>query len=263
LSIDRKTGRGVPTIEERGGIQVIARAVTILRSLQDKPEGLSLGAIAKEVGLPRSTVQRIVAALDAEKFVIAASPEGRVRLGPGLVPLAAAAKVDFNHIVRPYLQRLSDELNETVDLSILDRHVMMFAEQIVSRSHRLQAVSAVGVTFPPHCCANGKAALALLSDDDAERAVKGMLQPFTANTITTLPALRTELSRIRETGVAFDREEQTEGICAVGAAFRDPYGRILAVSVPVPAVRFYGQETELADAVRNCRARIEAALGTG
>ena len=45
------------------GIQVIARAAAVLRALRDAPSGLSLGALAEATGLPRSTVQRIVAAL--------------------------------------------------------------------------------------------------------------------------------------------------------------------------------------------------------
>lgn len=247
--------------DERPGIQVIARAAAVLRALEGKPDGLSLGAIAKHVGLPRSTVQRIVGALDAEKFVIAASPEGRVRLGPALVTLGAAATADFHLLVHPYLQQLCDEVEETVDLSVLDRNVMVFIDQVVSKVHRLRAVSAVGVTFPVHCCANGKAVLADLEAPECDALLKGKLQPFTPNTITSVKVLKEELGQIRDSGVAYDREEQSEGICAVGAAFRDPYGRRLAVSVPVPSVRFYGNEQRFADAVlRYCRL-IEAALG--
>ena len=58
-------GRTNPATTRRshGGIQVIARAANVLRSLEDKPDGLSLGQIAKRVSLARSTVQRIVGAL--------------------------------------------------------------------------------------------------------------------------------------------------------------------------------------------------------
>jgi len=44
----------------KNGIQVIARAATILRLLKINRSGLSLGQIAAQVDLPRSTVQRIV-----------------------------------------------------------------------------------------------------------------------------------------------------------------------------------------------------------
>jgi len=78
--------------QDKSQVQVIARAAAILRALENEASGLSLGQIAQRVGLARSTVQRIVAALEAEKLVIAASPTGRVRLGPTLLRLAASVR---------------------------------------------------------------------------------------------------------------------------------------------------------------------------
>ena len=82
---------------------MIARAAAILRALEEQPAGLSLGQIAQRVGLARSTVQRIVAALAAEKLLIAASPTGRVRLGPTILRLAASVRTDFVASARPFL----------------------------------------------------------------------------------------------------------------------------------------------------------------
>ena len=72
----------------KGGIQVIARAVGVLHKLREHPDGLSLGELAKLLKLPRSTIQRIVAALDDENLVISASPTRGVRLGPALLALS-------------------------------------------------------------------------------------------------------------------------------------------------------------------------------
>ena len=90
---------------DKSQVQVIARAATILRALEDETPGLSLGQIAQRVDLARSTVQRIVAALEAEKLVIAASPTGRVRLGPTILRLAASVRTDFVAMARPFLVR--------------------------------------------------------------------------------------------------------------------------------------------------------------
>src|SRR5262245_13661452 len=96
----RREPAAVPDImrnadKEKSQIQVIARAGAILRALENEASGLSLGQIAQRVALARSTVQRIVAALAAEKLVIAASPLGRVRLGPVILRLAASVRSDF------------------------------------------------------------------------------------------------------------------------------------------------------------------------
>jgi DNA-binding IclR family transcriptional regulator len=245
----------------RRSVQVIERAALILRSLEGHPEGLSLGEIAKGVALPRSTVQRIIDALETERFVIAASPTARVRLGPGLVSLGSAAKVDIEKIIHPYLRRLSQELNETVDLSILDGTSMVLIDQVQADAQRLQAVSSIGLAFPVHCCANGKAILARMDRETIRLLLGDSIQKVTSNTVATIAALNRELDRVRSEGCAFDREEHTLGVCAVGAAINDPFGRNLAISIPVPAVRFYGNEAHLVSVLSGYCRSIEKALG--
>jgi hypothetical protein len=134
-------------IQDKSQVQVIARAAAILRALEQQPAGLSLGQIAQRVELARSTVQRIVAALAAEKLLIAASPTGRVRLGPTILRLAASARTDFVAIARPFLVRLSNELGETVDLATIRKDHLIFVDQVIG-PQRLRTVSAVGETFP-------------------------------------------------------------------------------------------------------------------
>src|SRR4029079_5188171 len=145
-------GRGVMSglvANDKSQVQVIARAATILRALEEENAGLSLGQIAQRVNLARSTVQRIVAALETEKLVIAATPNGRVRLGPTILRLAASVRSDFVAMARPFLERLSEELHETVDLSTVKKDHLVFIDQVIG-SQRLRAGSAVGDTFSPY-----------------------------------------------------------------------------------------------------------------
>lgn len=243
-----------------GGVQVIARATEILRALKAHPEGLSLSQIAREVGLARSTVHRIVTALAAERFVTSASPNGRVRLGLGLTPLAAVVNNELRYELRPYLEQLSREANETVDLAMLDGDQVYFIDQ-VPLPHRLQAVSSVGSTFPLYCSANGKALLAELSCDEIERLLPERLQAFTPSTLTTRDQVIAEVQSIRSARVAFDREEYTIGICAVGATIRDALGNLAAITIPVPSIRFYGNEQKLAEMLLRACQRIRRDFG--
>ena len=148
------------------GIQVIARAAKVLRALERRPDGLSLAEIAREVGLARSTVQRIVAALAAEEFVTEAQPGRGVRIGAGLARIAASLGSNIAEILRPHLHALCEEVGETVDLSVLSGGSAIFVAQVPGRQ-RLVAVSAVGARFPLHCTANGKAILSCFSKQDA------------------------------------------------------------------------------------------------
>ena len=241
-------------------IQVITRAVNVLRALEGEPEGLSLGQIAQRVNLARSTVQRIVDALRAEQFVISASPTAGVRLGPALIRLAASASVEFDHITRPIMAELSQAVGETVDLSVLKGNSAVFTDQIQGR-HRLRAVSAIGESFPLHCTANGKALLSVLPPDKLERLLRMPLPRMTANTITKAADLQKEIDTCRRTGIAIDDEEHTEGISALGTGFLDPMGRAIALSIPVPTTRFKRIRQELGTHLLAARGRIRAALG--
>ncbi|MBU2979276.1 IclR family transcriptional regulator [Alteromonas sp. C1M14] len=246
----------------RQGIQVISRAVKVLRALEGRPEGLSLSAIAKEVNLPRSTVQRIVGALSSEGFLISASPTSRVRLGPSLVSLGSAAKADIDRVIIPHMKKLSAEVEETVDLSVQDGTSMIFIDQVVADSQKLRAVSAVGDAFPIHTCANGKAILAKMRDSEVEELLTlSALNQLTTFTVTDIKQLKAEIDKVRKKGVAFDREEHCEGVCATGISIDDPYGRNIAISIPVPSVRFNRNKRVIADKLIEYKAIIEKALG--
>lgn len=243
----------------RAGVQVIERGARILHALAEEPGGLSLSQIAGRAGLARSTVHRLVTALQDERLVAPATTNGRFRLGPAVAMLGMAAQREITMQFHQHLLRLSRELDETVDLAVLDHDRVLFVDQ-VSAPRRLQAVSAVGSSFPAYCTANGKALLARLPAAKVMDLLPERLEPMTPNTITRRAELLEELERVRTTGIAFDREEHTLGICAVGAAIGEPDIQLGALSVPMPAPRFYGNEQRLVAALRATCDDIEASL---
>ncbi|WP_231974799.1 IclR family transcriptional regulator [Mycobacterium sp. E1747] len=240
---------------EGAGIQVIARAAEMLRLLQAHPGGLSQAEMGDRLGMARSTVSRILGALEDEGLVASRGGRGGYRLGPEIARMAGTVRLSVVMDVHPFMEELSRELGETVDLSVLDGDRATFVDQVVS-PHRLRAISAVGESFPLHCCANGKALLAGLAPEH----LPSRLARLTPSTITSPAALRKELERVRAEGVAYDREEQTEGVCAVGAALKGVAGHTVAVSVPVPTQRFYGREPELAQALQAWVEKVNARL---
>ncbi len=235
----------------RGGIQVIARAAAVLRALKDQPGGLSLAQIAAAVGLPRSTVQRIVQALAEERLLIAAGTSG-VRLGPELLALAGAAQDSAVDRCRPVLQRLADTTGETVDLSILRGGRMIFLDQVPGR-HRLRAASAVGEVFPLATTANGRACLARLPEAEARRLVQAEGADWAA--------VQPRLAAIGAGALAEDAEDHTPGIAALGFAFADLGGSLHAISVPVPAARWGAVRATVAAALAAARADIARIYG--
>ncbi|MGV1009844.1 MAG: IclR family transcriptional regulator [Dermatophilaceae bacterium] len=237
------------------GIQVIARAGELLRALAAAPGGLSQAELAERLSLARTTVHRILGALEDEGLVAVSRSRGRYRLGPQIARLAESMKVDLIARVHPHLEALSRALDETVDLSVLEHGRVTFLDQVVAR-HTLRAVSAVGESFPAHSCAPGKAMLAGLGAQALRSALPSRLEALTPSTVTTLSALRRELSTVRERGYALDLEEHTVGICAVGAAVVTRDGTPMAISVPIPTQRFAGRELAMAERLQATCARI-------
>lgn len=241
--------------KDRSGIQVIARAAAILRVLKEERSGLSLGQIARRVDLPRSTVQRITGALAAERFIIHDAKGGGIRLGPELGAFAEAANFNIVERCRVILNEITQKTGETADLAVLRNGAMIFLDQVPGL-HRLRTVSSVGEVFPLATTANGRACLALMPEVQARQLVEqeagGELAARDGR------ALQTRLNDIRKTGLAYDLDEHTLGISAVGFAFRDLSGNYHAISVPVPSMRFGEIKPRLEDALRAARDKVLA-----
>lgn len=243
------------------GIQVIARAATILRSLENEPNGLSLGKIALRVGLSRSTVQRIVDALSEEHLLIGASPSSGVKLGPAILRMAQNSSFNFVEFLRPYIVELSQEIGETVDVSERQKTNTVFVDEILG-SARLVIVSTIGEAMPLHCLASGKAMLSMMTDKEVLKLLGSKTyKNHTDNTIVQPDKLMAELIQIRETNISFDNEEHIEGVCALGTSIQEPGGQLYAISIPIPTVRFHKKKQQMVEALLKCRANILRDIG--
>jgi DNA-binding IclR family transcriptional regulator len=240
------------------GIQVIERAADLMRALYREPRGLSLAQLAERVGLPRSTVHRLVSALVREGFLAAASPTGRVRLGPELSRLASSGR-ELAEDLHPYMARLFRDFGETVVCSVIEGDRQRCIDQIAA-PHRLRTEFPVGATLPLYCTANGKALLAELDAAEVTALLPARLPRRTPNTITSRSGLLKHLASVREAGVAFDHEERTLGIDAAAIAVRDSFGALASICVAVPVQRFTAREQEIGAALLAIRREIAAGL---
>jgi DNA-binding IclR family transcriptional regulator len=235
-------------------VNVVSKAVHVLKACQTLGPGLSLGDIASYVKLPRSTVQRLVRTLVEEGFLSNNGTARSIRLGPDILAIGATAATNIVEKVQPILRRIAAETGETVDLSRFNVDHMVFVNQIAG-SHRLRSISAVGDTFPLHCTANGKAVLAQWTSREMRHFCMRELKKYTPKTLTQTRELEQHLKQIRNTGVAQDIEEHSIGICAVGIAIKDAANQYFSVSIPVPTVRFYESRTR-------CEAALHRAAGS-
>jgi DNA-binding IclR family transcriptional regulator len=142
------------------------------------------------------------------------------------------------------MKRIFDEINETVDCSVLDGDRVRLIHDIPAR-HRLRVAADVGTAFPLHCSAKGRAILAAYPPGVAARLLPDVLERFTDKTVTDRAEVLQILDTVRKTGIGYNREEATRGICTAAIAVRAPTGALLAISVPVPSQRYWDLEDKL------------------
>ena len=233
---------------------MISRAASNLRVLKNSQTGMSLGKIAEQVELPRSTVQRIASALVEEQLLITDALAGGLRLGPAFDTLAGSANYNVVEHCRLLLTELTQKTGETSDLAAMRGIGMVFLDQVPGM-HRLTTVSRIGEVFPLTTTANGKACLAQLAD---EEAVKLIRNEWDRNRVTRdINSFMTELAEVRRTGLGYDLDEHASGVSAIGFAFHDWGGNLHAISVPIPSTRFDASkaviETALLDTSESIR----------
>jgi DNA-binding IclR family transcriptional regulator len=141
-------------------------------------------------------------------------------------------------IVRPKIDRLALETKESAKYMILEQGRGIY---IYHSRGELAVPSDTEVGKPRylHLCSPGKAMLAELSPDEADRVIdRWGLPSWTKHTITDREQLFNELSRIREQGYAVNREEAIEGLYAIGAAVSSSDGQVLGgISISGPPHR--------------------------
>lgn len=242
--------------EDKGsGVQVISRVAAILRTLGEHPNGLSLGEIASNVALPKSTVKRLVSALESEQL-IQTFGAGGISFGAGLLKLIVSANVDAIKAITPWLQILSDRMQETVVLSRANKLQLVVLHRIIA-DRQLQVIPRLGAGDLLLCTSSaGRALLALESNDN----VCQLLQQSSENCVDiNIERLLCQLDEIREKGFSLDHGEIMEGITTLAIALDTIFGRF-AISIPVPSFRFEAQEKAYLEHLLEFQSQIGRAL---
>ena len=242
------------------GIQVIARAASILREVVANSDGMSLGQLATATGLARSTVQRNVDALEIECLVQAGT--GGVRPGWGLRRLGDLAGPSIARELRPQLFRLFEATGETVDLSTLGGSEVLFLDRFLSE-HNVRVVPDAGAHYPAYAMATGKALLAGLNNEQIWAMYgQGTLERLTPRTLSAVDKLIAQLDLIRAGGFAYDIEEHALGSCAIGLPIGVFGNTQLAVSVVIPTERYEEQKPTIERVLYQCANDFKQRIGS-
>jgi DNA-binding IclR family transcriptional regulator len=250
----------------RNGVPVLERTVTLLDLLERNPNGATIRNLTRELGLPRSTVYRILNTLLAHKWVRRTN-DGVFSLGPRLTALAARVKsdlvsYDLVEIASPVAQHLRDELGEPTKLSVRDGDRAKVVVAILGK-HEYSPAPKVGTSYPLYAGAASKMILAHVSEAELEQLLSAPMTRYTPKTITDPDKLRSDLQRIRKQGFAVEMGEHSASVHAVAAPVFDHDGRFLAaLSIPFLADKDAVMRERLRLGVVHAAAMITAKIPT-
>ncbi len=239
-------------------VRAVDRALDILLCFSQEEPVLSLTRIAAAVGIPKSTAHRLMTTLEGSRFVGRDRATGMYSLGFRFVEMASVVlqHMDLQRCVQPYLQRLSSECGETVDLAVLDGPDVVYL-QVIESPQRVKLATAVGQRLPAFCTASGKAFLAYLPAEHVRQILDQGLPRYTAHTPTLLPELYQDLRTTHERGFALSEQEYEPEVHAVAAPILAANGSPLAV-VAVVGPSFRLPRERMLALGRSIQAAIEA-----
>jgi len=213
---------------------VVGRLEAILASFDGCDHALGLSEISHRVGLPKSTVHRLANQLCAVGWLERNS--GGYRVGLKLLELGSVAlqRTGLREVAFRHLHSLALRTGLAVHLGILDEGEVVYLDRVMTT--RVALPTRVGGRAPAYCTAIGKAMLAFEAPASQASALTGMRRR-TDFTIVEPRALQAVLDSVRQTGIAYDREEAYRGLGCVASPIRSGERVIGAVSVTGPVAR--------------------------
>lgn len=245
-------------------VSVVERTYRLLEQLASQSGPVGVTDLANELGLPKSSVHRLLSTLEGCGYVTREPRDQGYVVGPALIQLGSIVSLDreVRSVAAPHLRELVETTREVVHLGVYDRGDVVIIEKLDS-PQPVAPQSRVGVRAPSACVATGRALLAFQPTREVERVLDSQGSDNTCRTTTERKEFRALLEDVRRDGFAVNRSSWREGVCGVAAPIRDHTGTVVAsVGCCVPEMRFGDQQLqELQASVVQVAAAISAGLG--
>lgn len=245
----------------------VHRAFTLLRHIAAGGRCRNASATARELGINRTTLIRLLHTLEAERMIESVDEGLSWQLGPGMIALAADAlkSRDVVRVAQPVMARLVADLGLSSHLGILDGTEIIYILRETPNSHLVSNVRE-GSRLPAHATTIGRVLLGWLPEAELARRYGGaQLSTFTDKTATSLQDLAAQIAADKARGVAWSSGNFERGIGSCAAPVFDHRGRaVAAINVTGPEVQFQpgtGLAQTIETAVKQAAAEVSAALG--
>lgn len=221
---------------------IVKKAFVILAAISKTSQGLRLSEISTRLGISKSTVHGIAAALEDQGAIIRDPVTKKYTIGITLMELGKVAyeRMDLKKIAQPDMEELMAQCQESVFLGIRNGDRVTVIDIIESRKD-FKITSPIGTALPLQAGAIGKIFLSLMNPSDLQAYLQSHpLVRYTPYTIIDPVQYAGELEKVRKDRVATDDEEYLSGVRAVAASI-NPYGAY------VPAIWVVGFKASMSD----------------
>jgi DNA-binding IclR family transcriptional regulator len=244
-----------------GVVQTTETTLDIVDALLER-DGATIGELTEDLNVAESTVYRHLSTLENRGYVLNEGDHYEVSLKFLTIGGYLRRQVPAYAMIKEKVDELAEQTGERAQFIVRERdnRVYLYTE---AGEQPVQTGAYTGRRGPIYASAAGKAIIACLPERRREALIDAIdFEQPGPNTITDPDELRAELSEIDERGYAFNFEESTKGVHAVGAVVQANDEIIGALSVSGPATRLKGDRlnVELPEMVQSASNELELHL---
>lgn len=246
--------------DETDGGKASASSRTLVRGLEVLHAvscgHVDMGDLASTLGLTRTTTHRLAATLVEHRY-LTFTPRVGYALGPKLLELGfiASRQTSLAKVARDHLERLSSGSGDTVHLGVLEGARVLYLDKIPG-SRRVDISSRIGERQMLRSTGLGKALLL----DEPEQRLRDLYEaerregyPYGVD----LDEWLRRMAAYRQTGVAYDLEENADRVRCVAAPIRNVEDKIVG-AISLSSAGQYMDDARMARLSNDVRATAQA-----
>lgn len=248
------------------GNQSLDKALQIVEAMSSSSGAMRLQDIAAEVGMPVSTVLRMLNTFASNGYVYQDPNTARYGLTYKFSTLSSPANLRESLLScgHQVLLDLCNEVGEACSLIIEAEEIILHIDIVEPAGKSVMLHPHLGQSAPLYCTATGKILLLNRSEQDLDLYIrKTGLKKFTENTLANPDTLKKQLNDIRIRQWAMDNEEYITGVKCLASGIKDSSGTFIGgISISTPAVRMTEEQIPfLSEAVKRAAAKISSLMG--
>ncbi|RSK49214.1 IclR family transcriptional regulator [Bacillus canaveralius] len=241
-------------------VQSVERALMILECFSLEKPQQTLGELAVQTKLSKSTVYRLLSTLAKCGYIKQDNLTQKYSLGFKLFNLGAviAGNISLRDTALPFMRDLCDQISETIDLNIIEDGQRVCIEMVES-SEQIRNIVKVGQRNALWIGASGKVMLANLDESERHRILSEAMSnnQFEGD----LDNLVKELATIQSQGYVTSVDDRVKGSFAVAAPIFNHEGNLIGGITAAGPIHRLSEERPLHQLVMYTAYKISEAMG--